>query len=1015
VGDWHCRRLQSFDWLLVVPSEDSSPVPPSIPDYQLLSLIGRGSYGDVWLGRGATGLFRAIKVVWRDKFEDPEPYEREFRGLSDFMLHTQGETRQMALLHVGRNEEVGFFYYVMELADDAITGNEIDPDCYAPLTLKVRRDQSAFLPAAEVLSIGIDLTAGLAELHATGLVHRDIKPSNVIIVNGRPKLADIGQVSATHDPGSIVGTEGFIPPEGPGTPAADIFSLGKVLYELAMGEDRQNFPSLPANLEEREDRADLLELNEIIVKACAPLASARHADAQALWDELKLLQAGKSVQRLRFAERGLSRARRWGLVALAVAVIAGIGAGIERNRANVEAAGRAEAEAELANLTRRTLYDASIASAQRALETENFGVAREALARARPRPGEPDLRGFEWHVLWRESQGDPAEIIRESGDTVTRLEPSPDGRWMAIDNTSPQIDLHDLNTGEFVKSIAGVHRVAGFSPDGSRIVGSTPDYQLETWSIAGGTPDSVPNKVGINRPLKVHPERPLLLFFEDAPNDQPHTLGLWNFATGKVERSWPIPNREGQNHWVFHEASPSRDLQTVLLAMTTGFGAGGGLRQHIRLIDMSTGESIAERESNVYNTPMAMSPDAGNFAISNPQLALGTVPYLTSDLRNTNHASVAQQIGFDRTGNRLLAPVYGNKLVEITVAPHMSVREFRGSESQLNVAVHDVAGDYVWSADRNGQVRRWPRAVQQAMVTTVDFGGSDGRQVMQVGFSADSSQLFAYDGAGMLRTWQMVGLTEGWSHPGVRAVVDFTATSCWVLSAAGQILELSSVDGSRQGMSALSRIHPAIRSIATSPGQNYWLVESGDDHLVLWDAHAEAVVHVTERSSLVLDHQQLTDYALTDEGVVISVDTHPRLMLWDATNGSIISEKADLSRPGRVQISPDQKMVSLSGGNESARILRLPDFALVGEFPGSRTNGVDVTFHPTEPIVATQVLRGSIALVNYQTRQQATPLVFRSDPANPRSGQVGNIAFSPDGKSLVAVDVPGLIRVWRRD
>ena len=43
---------------------------------------------------------------------------------------------------------------------------------------------------------------------------------------------------------SFVGTEGYIPPEGPGTPRADIFSLGKVLYEISTGKDRLDFPEI---------------------------------------------------------------------------------------------------------------------------------------------------------------------------------------------------------------------------------------------------------------------------------------------------------------------------------------------------------------------------------------------------------------------------------------------------------------------------------------------------------------------------------------------------------------------------------------------------------------------------------------------------------------------------------------------------------------------------------------------------------------------------------------------------
>src|SRR5206468_2532672 len=76
------------------------------------------------------------------------------------------------------------------------------------------------------------LTSALAFLHEQGLIHRDIKPSNIIFVQGQPKLADIGLVAGSDETCSFVGTEGFIPPEGPGTPAADVYSLGKVLMEL---------------------------------------------------------------------------------------------------------------------------------------------------------------------------------------------------------------------------------------------------------------------------------------------------------------------------------------------------------------------------------------------------------------------------------------------------------------------------------------------------------------------------------------------------------------------------------------------------------------------------------------------------------------------------------------------------------------------------------------------------------------------------------------------------------------
>ena len=240
-------------------------VPPSVPDHELFQRIGAGAYGEVWLARNlATGALRAVKIVHRSTFADERPFNREFEGIKKFDVVSRSHPGQLALFHVGRNDAAGYFYYVMELADSipvaadvrSLTSNsEIgnqksemgEPPhvgCYVAHTLRADLELGR-LPAARVLEIALALTEALAHLHANALIHRDVKPSNIIFVGGRPKLADIGLVTDASDSRSIVGTEGYLPPEGPGTPAADIFALGKVFYEISSGLDRRRFPELP--------------------------------------------------------------------------------------------------------------------------------------------------------------------------------------------------------------------------------------------------------------------------------------------------------------------------------------------------------------------------------------------------------------------------------------------------------------------------------------------------------------------------------------------------------------------------------------------------------------------------------------------------------------------------------------------------------------------------------------------------------------------------------------------------
>ena len=325
-----------------------------VPDYKLVRRIGQGAYGEVWLARSkATGALRAAKIVWRNRFEDERPFRREFEGIQRFEQISREHPSQLALFHIGRNDVEGYFYYVMELADsvevgvqksgirtpeteagsqtqkeESAAGRDVpiasqqgdEGPPYQPHTLRADLEHGR-LPASRVLELGLALTEALAHLHEHGLVHRDVKPSNVIFVNGRPKLADIGLVTDASDQCSIVGTEGYLPPEGPGTPQADIFALGKVLYEGATGMDRREFPKLPKDLCDWADGNLVLELNEIVLKACTGDARQRYVSAETMRDDLALLVHGKSVKRRRSVQWYWALGKK---IAVAVGVIAAV-------------------------------------------------------------------------------------------------------------------------------------------------------------------------------------------------------------------------------------------------------------------------------------------------------------------------------------------------------------------------------------------------------------------------------------------------------------------------------------------------------------------------------------------------------------------------------------------------------------------------------------------------------------------------------------------------------------------
>ncbi len=263
--------------------------PPNVPEHTLLRQIGQGAYGEVWLARSALGAYRAVKVIHRSQFDHERPYERELRAIREVEPFTRQHEGLVDILQVGERDD--YFYYVMELADDLHGDRELDPEAYQPRTLSMEIYERERLPPETTCSLGVTIAKALAFLHENNLVHRDVKLSNIIYVKGRAKLADVGLVARSDASFSLVGTYGYIPREGPGRPPADIYALGKVLYEAATGKDRADFPEIDVM-----DPA-LKGLNRVFLKACADEPDDRYASAALMADELEgLIQTDHVVE-----------------------------------------------------------------------------------------------------------------------------------------------------------------------------------------------------------------------------------------------------------------------------------------------------------------------------------------------------------------------------------------------------------------------------------------------------------------------------------------------------------------------------------------------------------------------------------------------------------------------------------------------------------------------------------------------------------------------------------------------
>src|SRR2546422_729240 len=100
------RHSQLFGFPVSRPTLE----PPQLADLTLTRLIGRGSYGEVWLGRTVTGAARAVKIVRRNSFSDSRPFEREFEGVKRSETVSREHPGLADVLHVGQSGSGDFFY-----------------------------------------------------------------------------------------------------------------------------------------------------------------------------------------------------------------------------------------------------------------------------------------------------------------------------------------------------------------------------------------------------------------------------------------------------------------------------------------------------------------------------------------------------------------------------------------------------------------------------------------------------------------------------------------------------------------------------------------------------------------------------------------------------------------------------------------------------------------------------------------------------------------------------------------
>jgi eukaryotic-like serine/threonine-protein kinase len=472
--------------IVVNPSRAGPIASPNVHGYEILGELGRGGMGVVYKARQLRlNRIVALKMILSGDHASP-----------DAGMRFQAEAESVARLH--HPHIVQIFAY-----GDSDGRPYFEMEYVAGGSLAARLDGTP-RPPHESARLVETLARAIHEAHRLGIVHRDLKPANILLTaDGVPKIADFGLaklLDVANGPSGtqIVGSPSYMAPEQAGQssssvgPAADVYSLGAILYELLAGRPpfqaatvletltqlRLDEPISPARLRPKLPR----DLVTICVKCLAKEPSRRYASSIELADDLKRFQSGQTIlaRPVGRLERVVRWCRREPLVAsLAVALVAGlIGVAMQwlRAESHLKDALYQQSQAEEsrlrqkeANRSLQLANDAERTARQRA--QNRFDAALKALeefesitndaALLREPQFEP-LRG----KLLRKVLGiykDLQASLEEDASSESRLQLSV--AYARIASVSWELGLHEEALASHRQALALVEKMAAAAPD----------------------------------------------------------------------------------------------------------------------------------------------------------------------------------------------------------------------------------------------------------------------------------------------------------------------------------------------------------------------------------------------------------------------------------------------------------------------------------------------------------------------------------------------------------------------
>ena len=983
--------------------------------YRVLSLLGHGGMGSVWLAERADGLFTrrvALKLI------HPALVSR---------LMTERFSREREILaslnhpSITRLIDAGFAadeqpYLALEYVD----GRPITDYC-----------DECRIPIRERLQLLQQVLSAVQYAHAHLVIHRDLKPSNILVTqNGHAHLLDFGIAKLLNEGeaketeltrlGGRALTPDYAAPEqiagAPITTATDVYALGVLLYEILTGERPYKLKhDSPRALEEAILHTEPISLGRAMVSEAAAAARAttvkklstllrgdlgtiavkalkksptdRYATANAFDEDIARFLRGDVVlarrDSLAYRVRKFMRRHRLGIAVAGVLMATLIG-GLGATSYEARVAGLQRDAAVQAQL--RSLTQTADARLKQGEVSSALGIILEVLRNKEAVP--PSLPPGALNVFQEALAADPLiTALTGHTDRVRSAAFSPDGTSIVTASSDQTARIWDAATGVErgrLNGHAGAIRAANFSADGRRIVTASRDGTARIW-------DAVTGRQILT--LRGHTARvQFAAFSRDGQRVVTASLDksvrIWDAATG--EQKMILSGHTGRVNWAVFSPDDRR-IVTASEDKTARIWDAALGRQIMLFAAHTDGVSSAE-----------FSPDGQRIVSASVDKTARVWDTATGQevAQLRGHTQLLQSAAFSPDGQRVVtasddhtARIWDagtGRETMLLIGPAAVGRAAFSPDGQRVVTASDDMTARVWDASMNRALKQLTGHTQR--VSTAMFS-PDGQRIVTASYDLTARVWDAATGRQML-------LLGGHSAPVASAAyspdgqdivtASFDATTRIWNSTTGQQMLLIGGQKDRMTWAAFSPDGQRIVTSSNDRTARIWETATGREVTVL-NGHSDSVTW----AAFSPDGRRVVTASFDKTARIWDSATGRQIMLLAGTTDAV--ESALFSADGRrVVTASDDKMARIWDATTGLQLVALS---------GHRLAVSCAEFSPDGRRVVTASADGTARLWDAATGEQLKVFYGHGET-------VENAFFSPDGQRVLTASDDKTARVW---